>query len=299
MDPKVIFRAKDHSYWLGSGPIEGRTKLRSVNTLWGKYMTSFDSELGYSRGALAYVIGYNKFWKGYWPRDAKIKTEADLKKFYGKYMDDLYYELRSLIKSEWDYGNVLGTALHDEFEERAYTNGYVVNPFDGKKYETKKIEKQYDNQSVVDDLWDLEDGCYPELVVWHENSLGCGQVDLPFIRTIDGIRYVDIFDLKSNGGVDKETGEKKREEITKLKKKYLGKGKGHLECTGPLKGLYDCKRVTYQGQLSMYGRCMEEAGYICENVGIGHCLEYDLDTMQIIKMDYLGGRAKAVLEANS
>lgn len=298
MDPKIIFRDVDHSYWMGTGGIEGRTRMRSVNTLWGRYFEPFDREFVISTNALAAIIGHNKFWRSYMPNKWNITTHEDLRNKYGKYMDGLFYELRELIRLEWDYGNVMGTEIHEVFEGEAYSLGYVINPFDGKKYITRDIPKKYDNQSVVDNLWDLEDGCYPELVVWHEASRSCGQIDVPMIETIDGVRYFDLLDFKSNGGIDEETGLKKRKEISKPSKQK--RDKKYIMGTGVLSKVYDCGKYTqYQGQLSMYAALLEEAGFICRNIGVGHLLEYNPNTLSIIKYPYLEKEAKAVLKDNS
>ena len=293
-NPKVIFRSSDHSYWYGTGPIEDRKRLTSVNRMWTSYFEPFDTEMGLSRGALALMLGHSKFWSGYFRHKPEIASHDELLEKYSRYINPIFWELRETVKFEWNYGNVKGTALHDYFENKAYEDGYVVNPFDKKKYETRKIEKKFDNQSIVDDLWDLEDGCYPELVVW--NDVACGQVDQPMIETIDGVRYFDIIDFKSNGGVDRETGEKKRKEIFKASKQSLGDKKYKMG-KGILSHMYDCGKYTaYQGQLSMYARLLEEAGYIARNLGVAHYLEYNPGTEAVIKYPYLEKETAAVME---
>ena len=174
-------------------------------------------------------------------------------------------------------------------EEKAESDGFIVNPFDGKKYETRKIEKSYDNQSVVDDLWDLEPGAYPELVIWNEEANVIGQDDVVFIEELDGIKYIDSLDYKTNGGQSEAKGLKKRAELKRIKS-------GSPQMSGPLSHIKDCSYTKYQGQMSMYMCMMENAGYIFRRGGISHHINYSPEQRLIIEYPYLGKEAQLVLD---
>lgn len=287
-EPKVIFRDSDHSYWYGSGPIDSpdRTKLQSVNTVWKSFAEPFDDEFILSKCALANRLGgWGKFFaKG----GASLKTLEDLKERFGKLIDDQYWEYYQVEKEDWDYANVKGTEFHDMKEAKAYEDGFIVNPFDGKEYEVHRIPKKYDNQSAVDDLWDLKPGVYPELVIWSEKARTCGQADVPFIEEIDGIKYVDLYDYKTNGGSSEKKGLKKRKELSRV-----DKSSGYMQ--GPLSHIRDCKYTAYQGQVSMYMAMMENFGYVGRKCGIGHVLNYNPDQIAVIEYPFLGKECHSLL----
>ena len=75
-------------------------------------------------------------------------------------------------------------------EERSYAQGWEINPYTGTKLRVHRFEKKYDNQSIVDNLIDLPDGCYPELLIWDLEYGICGQEDKVYIETKYGKKLV-------------------------------------------------------------------------------------------------------------
>ena len=188
-DPKVIFRDSDHSYWYGEGLIEDRTRLSSVNKVWSQWLEPFDSELGVAKMAIALTNGNNKTWR-------LLHDFDDCRKRLTSRTAPMFKDLCRVTKLEWDYANVYGSKFHDEVEFEACAVGEYANPFTGEMFKVINFEKEYDNQSVVNDLFELKDGCYFELVVWDPVARVCGQIDIIYIWTEDGIRYFSVIDNK-------------------------------------------------------------------------------------------------------
>ena len=288
--PKVIFRESDHSYWFGSGPLgsKDRKRLVSANQAWQTFCDPFDEDMVLSNNVMAEMVGG---WRIYFAKTGSgmLKDMDKFNKIFKKYITSEFYENKIMLKGDWEYGNELGTEFHEMMEERAYSDGFIVNPFDGRKYETRKIAKSYDNQNIVEDLWDLEPGAYPELVIWNEDAGVVGQDDVVFIREEDGAKYVSSLDFKTNGGGSEAKGLKKRDKLKKIQS-------GSAQMSGPLSHIKDCTYTKYQGQMSMYMVMMENAGYIFERGGVSHHLNYSPDQRLIIEYPYLAKEAQLVLD---
>lgn len=173
------------------------------------------------------------------------------------------------VMDEWsksgDDACRIGTNLHKKKE--IANLGYIPEDNDIKT----PIRLDYEN---------LEDGSYPELLLWnHEYSLA-GQADLVILETVGLKTYVDIIDFKSNKKLDLNS--------------YKDWKTGHKMMQGPLKHLQDCHYSHYNLQLSGYAWMMEQHGFIPRNLIVEHyplrTVDGEVDYEQepvIYKMNYL------------
>jgi hypothetical protein len=130
------------------------------------------------------------------------------------------------------------------------------------------------------DYSELEDGYYPELLLWNDSYEIAGQADEPFIESKGLKRYIDILDFKSNKKIDLNS--------------YKHFKTGHQMMQGPLKHLQCCSFNHYNLQLSLYAWMMEQHGFIPRNLIVEHYplrtedgeVDYN-QTPVIYKMSYL------------
>jgi hypothetical protein len=196
----VKFRDEDHSYWRGS------KQLTSVNKVLALFGFDFDTDYFSVRKAMSNNI--ENFWKIYFAKgfnfEDRVPNLVDLLDHFESIMEERGYELsEEVVKvlDEWEAAAQRGTDFHNKEEDLAYENGFIINPYDGKEYiirEKPEVPKGFDNASNLNFLKDLKDGAYAELVLFSAEHLVSGQSDETFIETIDGVRYVDIGDHKTN-----------------------------------------------------------------------------------------------------
>jgi hypothetical protein len=274
---KIIkFKDHDHSYH------HGQKKFISVNKLLGKYGFDFDEDYWLTYKAIeSNVPGFIKKYFVY-----GFNFETNVPKV-DELLDAFYFDLdyvdidqeKNKIKSEWEQSSVLGTKFHKGQEDLAEECGYIVNPYDGKKYELiekPKLISGYDNVSTLKFLKNLKDGAYSELLITSFLYGVAGQGDEVFIETVDGIRYVDIGDHKTN----------------KKTPKYREKGKTCLE---PIEHIYDCTFAKYWLQVSMYAYLLQILGYVVRTVGFYHYSNYDYSTKKVITVKYLEQECEDIL----
>lgn len=125
----------------------------------------------------------------------------------------------------------------------------------------------------VEDLYQLPDGIYTELLVWDNFLAIAGQADKVIIQTINNIRYVDIEDYKTNEEI------KQWNYIDRNNKKIINEN-----LLFPLDHLCNCNYWLYQLQLNMYGWLLEQFGFKFRGGKIIHVKddnkEYDLLNLQ-------------------
>jgi hypothetical protein len=275
----VKFKDEDHSYW------RGKTQFISVNGLLGNFGFKFDEDYWLPRKALSDNIP--NYWKLYFKKGFDFdKRKPELETLITAFEPEMNQlgtsigELCALKKDEWIQSSVKGTAFHHEQENLAYELGYIENPFDGKKYNTKQkpnVPKGFDNISSLEFLKNMEDGAYTEVLVFSLLHLLAGQIDELFIETIDGVRYVDLGDHKTN---------KKKPKLTD---KYG-------TCLYPIEHLGDCNYIKYQLQLSMYALLLEMLGFKVRNLAIYHYENYDVNTKNVITFKYLKKECQDILD---
>jgi len=105
----------------------------------------------------------------------------------------------------------------------------------------------------LDMITDLEDGLYPELLVWSDKYKIAGLVDLAEIK--NGV--VDLIDYKTYKKVD-------------LKSFYNPRTKQWTCMLEPLHGLHDCNYNHAGLQMSLYALLLEELGYKIGKLSIIH-----------------------------
>ena len=188
-----------------------------------------------------------------------------------------FFEYKNQIKQKWKDSQTDGTKFHDDRENELYERGYAINPWDKNKYTVKKFEKQYDNQSIISDLSELEDGCYPELLVWLEvgDIYITGQIDLPYIGTEGGVRYTDVDDYKTNA------------KLTRTSSYKYHKPFQHLDTS---------KITNYSIQMSGYQYILECWGYQPRNTALTHYKDYDPSTGKRYELKYYRDEVKLMFE---
>lgn len=128
----------------------------------------------------------------------------------------------------------VGTMIHNIKENNLYNSTTLQRPV----ISTAKVR--------LPNYHTLEDGIYPELKLWHHFWLIAGRADICVIETINGRRYMSIFDHKTN--------ELKHES-------YQFRDGTHKMMRPPLNGLMDCNMMHYTLQLSLYMYMAEYLGF--------------------------------------
>ena len=188
-----------------------------------------------------------------------------------------FFKFKEAIKQEWLDSQTNGTKFHDEREEELYKNGFALNPWDNFEYPVKQFDKEHDNQSLVEDLYTLEDGCYPELLVWLPVGNICimGQIDVPYLGTESGNRFADVDDYKTNKKMSRSSSEKYFEPFT------------HLDTS---------KITNYSLQMSGYMYILENWGYKPRNLALTHYTNYDPTTGKRYELKYYRDEIKQMFE---
>lgn len=165
----------------------------------------------------------------------------------------------------WDNTRQRGTDFHKIKEEEYLEKDYEI--FRGHKYKVHNPDKTHDNESLVENLIDLEDGMYTELLVFDHRYKIAGQVDRAYIRTDeDGKRYFGLQDWKTDNKIQK-------------------RGYNNRKMKFPLLFLQDCNYNRYAIKMSMYMFMMDHAGYEFDFSIINH-VKIDDDFNIISQKDY-------------
>lgn len=140
---------------------------------------------------------------------------------------------------------------------------------DKPKPQGKYIEDQKISESTLKlsakDLYLLPDGYYPELIIWNDKYTVCGTADKVWINTIDGVRFIDIDDWKTNKEI-------------KMPTRY------NMEA--PLGHLSDVNYIHYTLQLSTYAWMLEQVGFTIRNLYLTHQREINGESTRY-KLQYL------------
>lgn len=255
----IIFSEKEHKYkHLESGNI-----LKGWTSLIKNYTETFNLEKQAICSAYSNYLGPKyrgiKFGKMV---DASVDELAE-------YLLSAYPEMPTHyideVKYEWDYAAILGSETHLEAEMKSYERGYEINPFTDEEFQVIKMDKQYDNQLLMDDLSNLPDGYYPELLVY-DYSMGQGNtpvtmIDKCFIK--GGVVWID--DFKTNKAI------------------WAGKDK---MMKGVLSSLYDSTEDKYKLQACFGAKLMSTFGFKVGGVGFTHVKDYNLNKTKFYLAKY-------------
>lgn len=190
---------------------------------------------------------------------------------------------------ERDKGAGGGTIVHNDMEDMAYEVGEIITEDDGvvhKVFQKERIPGY--NAAVVENLSDLQDAAYPELVVWvefpkpvYDPVLDCeiggiaGQADLVLKYTLTQ-PIARIKDYKTNKELSHEP--------------IFYPNHGPLYWDFPVNYLRDCDIDKFGCQLSTYGLCLELSGIAIEDLEVihkGNSVPLDYSYYRIAALDML------------
>lgn len=268
MNAKIEFYADSHTYW------HDVDSIPSVGSYLDMIFPSFDREYWLTYKTLSNIFP-EKFSIA--KSGTKSITPSINMLLSGMKLSQseilFFFEQRKKLQDQWKKEEILsskrGTDFHIKAETRAYEQNYLINPFDKKKYEVIKKPKHpfFDNYSISDNLFDINDGVHLELVVFDPHLKVCGQVDMAYVETIKGVRYIDIDDHKTT---------KKKPEKSSMQ-----------NCLAPIDWLPASKHNKYCCQISFYAYILEMWGFTVRKLGYTHYKNYDLSKPNLIKIDYL------------
>lgn len=246
----IVFSKDDHRY------SSYDKEYTSVSKLIAKYKNEFDKDHWSTYKALERIIPNFKDVKKGW----KVESPEFVAHASGLVdSEELSAEVKKILK-EWEKENVAsirkGNKYHERKEKKSYAQGYEINPFTQQKVPIAyNPPEEGEKTNIVHNLYDLEDGYYPELLIWNEEKLLAGQADKVFIETVleNGIykRVIDIDDYKTNKKITKNGFKGKR-------------------MKNPLSHLQDCNYVHYNLQISLYAWMLEQFGFVPRNLSFHH-----------------------------
>lgn len=262
--PKITFQNSDHSYFDNQ-----QIEYKSVSKIFKSLEPEFDAQ----------AIAERKILKDLFPKDyAKYKRmygwESPLvQEYLKKLIDPLELEEKVLVLTDsWQkYADIrknLGTSLHKQEELKDIANGFKWNKFDGRRYQVVNPPKTHDNESLHDDLSQLEPGYYPELLIFCESHKIAGQADGVFI---DFDKSVVIRDLKTD-------------EVIQAVPDFYHPKKGYEKYRSPINHLNRCNMNMYSIKMSFYGWMLEQFGLKVKGMYIDN-LKMDTDNipMNVLK----------------
>jgi len=271
-NPLIRFTKDTHTYTTDGFP------CYSVNTIKDYFKDKMDEEYWKKYKAVELCVPKFKELKRErfkFPQIARPPVDW-LDELIDFYIPDYMYESAYQdVCSDWQASKDDGTDFHDEREAEMYQKGFAVNPWDNKEYPVKEYKKSYDNQSIIQDLGNLEYGCYPELLVFQRagDIFVTGQADVVYV-TED--KYIYIDDYKTN----------KKFSRSKSSRKYYK----------PFEHLDTSKFTNYAIQMSMYAYILETAGFKVRNVGLHHYKNYDVSTAKKYDLPYYKDEVKDMMK---
>lgn len=276
---KIFFIADGHSYWLDETDHlsthkipekQGLIKqLRSVGSVFGKYFPDFDRDywLTYKSLQACDPDGFKAVKSNF----RAIKPDPNV--FFPEIMrnidSDQFFSKRNELAEFWEFKKVnsayLGTQFHSKLENIADSQGFIVNCWTGEKFDLVRWNKRFDNEAYSDNLADLPDGAYSELLVFNLEKGIAGQIDECFIKTVKKKRYFWINDHKSN---------EKKPEKSSPDMAY-----------DPISHLNASKHTKYSMQVSIYAWLLKQAGFIPVEIGYTFYKDYNINCYENVKVD--------------
>jgi hypothetical protein len=248
----VIFDEPTHTYTSKDGGT-----FISATTLIGKYKEPFDEDFWSTYKGIERAIVEledKTAWENFKKADGGFKTVNE-RFFQDENMggaSDMERELaakhKEAILKEWAYERDIacrnGTNFHKS-KEKEWLSA-EIHEVAGSMYTTGNPLSSLGEPIELDEL---PDGIYSELTLWNNFYRVAGQADVIFIETIDGVRYIDVDDYKTNKKID----------TTSYKNPRTGQYK---KMQRPLQGLMDCNFQHYELQMSLYAYMLECYGYV-------------------------------------
>lgn len=149
----------------------------------------------------------------------------------------------------WEEKARLGTLFHKKMELQDIARGFCINTFNNKSYETVINKTEKDNESYFLDMKDTKDGYYPEYIVFNHVGKIAGTIDKLFVETINGKKYADIDDWKTD------------DEIQVIPS-YWKTPKLNF----PFDHIYNTNFGKYSVKLGMYAWLLEQSGIIPRDI---------------------------------
>jgi hypothetical protein len=267
---KVVFFNDGHSYWFGE------TQLKSAGVFIKPLFQPFDDVYWSTHIVLKELFPkeYKKAYSSFSIAERRTGPPAELlfPEFLRRVSASEYAQAKAVLAMKWgrkaNESRFRGTMLHKHEEDKFWKDGGAINPFTGKFVPMSPDNNPnmfYDNESLMLDLSKLSDGSYRELMIFDLDLGVCGQSDKVFIETIDGYRYADFDDDKTNEKKPAKSGPNK--------------------CNYPMEGMYDCDHFKYTIQLNTYAYLLSLHGFIPRNMAYTHYKDYDISTADLIPVD--------------
>jgi hypothetical protein len=266
----IIFSEKDHKYT----HLESGKELKGWTSLIKNFSKDFNRDAQLECSAYKLLLGneeYNRLIQGRFNRLFCLDP-TEVSPYLRSCVVGDTTTLKNELSYEWDYSGILGSKFHREQELLSYERGWEINPFDGEKYDVIQVLKEYDNQSAADCLYELQDGYYPELLVWDytmdQSETPVTMIDRCFLFTAKdtGIRYCDIDDYKSNS-----------------KTPFNGKCDFMLP---PFDKIHDNTLEKYKLQVQFGGKLLETHGFTVRKCAFTHYKNYDITKSKMYPSEY-------------
>lgn len=284
----VVFIDHNHTYWTKAEP---RRSLTSPSSLMKKYIEDVDDKYWKQMEIFNTYAGDGdqekgkKILKDKW-KELDPSSYKERRRYNWKYpirkvwtilkgfLAEKGYELKhhnrdlKVVDDRWLWkGSVAsyrGTGFHNKMEDKFYTDGVVIDPFTGEEFKVHpRRDIEFDNEAY-DDLSTLEEGVYPELLVYAMEAMLCGQVDYPiFVGT-----KARVYDWKTDDEEPKPNA-----------------GVSYMK--GNLSHLKDNNYNVYAIKMSLYALMLEFAGWEIDKLGIGWTPDYTLENVKWIEVPYM------------
>jgi len=274
---QVIFEELGHNYYelvdnikvqqgLSMTTFIGKFKQKYQEHFWSIY-TAVRRELQIEDrkqfSALCKQHGFN--FKRHDSFDTQEERVLFLKSCIGKLVDwnKVINNTSKEVKQDWqdkkDNACNVGTEFHEHKEEKAYEEKKAVIGNTEVSLALNNISQGSKEIRYSKDLTNLEDGYHPELLLYLSSIILegseytiflTGQADKVYVETINGVRYIDVDDYKTNEKIEESNFFNKME--------------------FPINHLDDCNFIHYCLQISGYARILEEYGYVVRNLNFTH-----------------------------
>jgi hypothetical protein len=260
MDKHIHFTDHDHSYWYYGDNPKGERYV-SVSQLFKGFQKQFDS-LGHSLRMMLKDLE-PAVYKTVAARGRHKKQESmleEIKQISTDYPQVVKAasELRDSWRAKADTSTTEGTSIHLDLEMASIDRGYEINPFNGKTYRVIPSPVPGDgNRSHTEDLADMVDGYYPEMVLFHHGHKLAGQSDRVFLDTDHtGRRLAWFDDYKTDKEIDR--------------KSFHHPVYGYQYLLPPLEHLHDCRFNVYAMKISTYAWMLKQSGYHIAGMRLTH-----------------------------